>query len=198
MAEPRFDRVALLDAFASLGRLAWADGKTVDIAVYGGSALILSYDWRIATKDVDGVYEDDRAIVRLLAAQVAAERGWPDDWLNDGVKGFLSVRDADLASKTLLGEFPSPEAPGLRVFVARPEYMFAMKCRAMRVGGASDGGDIDDIRNLAREIGFADAAEALALVGSFYPNAQLQPKVQFGIEEILSDLAAEKTARGFP
>ena len=104
MAEPRFDRVALLDAFASLGRLAWADGKTVDIAVYGGSALILSYDWRIATKDVDGVYEDDRAIVRLLAARVAAERGWPDDWLNDGVKGFLSVRDADLASKTLLGE----------------------------------------------------------------------------------------------
>ena len=195
VTERRFDRTTLLDAFQSLGRLAWAEGKTVDIAVYGGSALILSYDWRVATKDVDGVYEDDRATVRLLAAAVAKERGWPLDWLNDGVKGFLSAKDTEEGSKLLLGEFPSADAPGLRVFVARPEYLFAMKCRAMRVGGASVNGDIDDIRNLAREIGCADAAEALALVGSFYPNAQLQPKVQFGIEEIFANLAAEKAAR---
>ena len=49
--------------------------------------------------------------------------------------------------------------------------------------------DIADIRHLAGEIGLTDVADALALVGSFYPNAQLQPKVQFGIEEIFARLA---------
>lgn len=188
MTELRFNRVGLLDAFGALGKLAWMQGKTVDIAIYGGSALILSYDWRVATKDVDGVYENDRATVRAMAAKPAEERGWPDDWLNDGVKGFLSAKDSQDDAKVLFGEFPSTDTPGLRVFIARPEYLFAVKCRAMRVDGNSD---IEDIRNLAREIGFTGPGEALALVASFYPHAQLQPKIQFGIEEILSELADE-------
>lgn len=188
MAGFMLDRERLVDAFAALGRLAWARGKTIEIAVYGGSALMLSYDWRQATKDVDAVYEDDRATVRTLAASVAAERGWPADWLNDGVKGFLSARDADAGVKTLFGEFPSPDEPGLRVFVPRPEYLFAMKCRAMRLAGVESDGDIQDIRDLAGEIGLTDVAEALALVASFYPLAQLQPKVRFGVEEILGGM----------
>ena len=197
MPEIRFDRAGLLDAFDALGRLAWTQGKTVDIAIYGGSALILSFDWRLSTKDVDGVYENDRATVRSLAAVIGKERGWPNDWLNDGVKGFLSARDADAGEKLLLGEFPSTHTPGLRVFVARPEYLFAMKRRAMRVGGIDGNSDVDDIRDLAREIGFTDTAEALALVASFYPDAQLQPNVRFSIEEILANLASA-SARNEP
>lgn len=184
MAEFKLDRAALVDALTALGQLAWREGKTVEIAIYGGSALMLSYDWRLATRDVDAVYESDRVTVRRLAAEIAGERGWPADWLNDGVKGFLSERDADAGTKTLFGEFPSSDTPGVRVFIPRPHYLFAMKCRAMRVGGAEDHGDINDIRNLAREIGLSGAAEALAVVASFYPGSQLQPKVQFGIEEI--------------
>jgi hypothetical protein len=182
-----FDRAALLDAFAELGRAAWAEGRTVEIAVYGGSALMLTFDWRAATKDVDGVYDDDRDIVRRLAARIAEDRGWPADWLNDGVKGFLSTRDQEAGMKLLSGEFPSADEPGLRVFVPRREYLFAMKCRAMRLGGVDENRDIEDIRRLAAEIGLRTAEEAIALVASFYPRSQLQPKVQFGLEEIFSD-----------
>ncbi len=39
-----FDRPTLLRAFAELGRAAWAEGRTVEIAVYGGSALMLIFD----------------------------------------------------------------------------------------------------------------------------------------------------------
>jgi len=181
-----FDRAALLDAFADLGRRAWAEGASIEIAVYGGSALMLVFDWRAATKDVDGVFENDRAIVRRLAADVAAERGWPSDWLNDGVKGFLSTRDGEAGMKHLTGEFPSTDEPGLRVFVPRPEYLFAMKCRAMRLGGVDENRDIEDIRHLAASIGINTADDAIALVSSFYPRLHLQPKVQFGLEEIFS------------
>ena len=79
------------------------------------------------------------------------------------------------------------DEPGLRVFVPRPEYLFAMTCRAMRLGGVDENRDIEDIRRLATEIGLRSAAEAMTLVASFYPNAQAQPKVQFGLEEIFSD-----------
>ncbi len=181
-------RDVLVEAFGDLGRRAWALGKTVEIAIYGGSALMLSYDWRLATKDVDGVYEADRTTVRALSTAVAADRGWPENWLNDGVKGFLSALDAESGVKNLYGEFPSSDTPGLRVFLPRPEYLFAMKCRAMRVGGVDENSDLDDIRRLAGEIGLAGADEALSLVASFYPRAQLEPRVQFGIEEIFSGI----------
>ena len=54
---------------------------------------------------------------------------------------------------------------------------------------ADENRDIDDIRQLAAEIGLTHVDEAIALVASFYPNAQLQPKVQFGLEEIFSQIA---------
>jgi hypothetical protein len=186
-----FDRAALLDAFAELGRAAWAEGTTVEVAVYGGSALMLTYDWRAATKDVDAVFEADRNLVRRLVARIADERGWPADWLNDGVKGFLSTRDQEAGMKLLSGEFPSSDEPGLRVFVPRPEYLFAMKCRAMRLGGVDENRDIEDIRRLADEIGLRTSEDAVALVASFYPRSQLQPKVQFGLEEMFSDPARD-------
>jgi hypothetical protein len=55
----------------------------------------------------------------------------------------------------------------------------------MRIGGVAESSDIDDIRHLAREIGIASPTEALALVTQFYPNNVLEPKVRFGLEDIL-------------
>jgi hypothetical protein len=51
MGGVQFDRVALLAAFGELGRAAWAEGATIEIAVYGGSALMLIFDWRAATAE---------------------------------------------------------------------------------------------------------------------------------------------------
>lgn len=180
--DTRFDRDALLLALEELGRRAFAEGKTIEIAIYGGSALMLTYYWRLATKDVDAVFEADRQTVRRLAAEMAQAHGWDRDWLNDGVKGFLSAKDAD--AKTLLGTYPSEEEPGLRVMLANPAYLFAMKCRAMRIGGVDAAADVEDIRKLARELGIDTAQAALELLASFYPDRLIEAKTRFGIEEI--------------
>jgi hypothetical protein len=66
--------------------------------------------------------------------------------------------------------------------------MFAMKCRAMRIGGVEGSSDIDDIKSLARELGITNIVQALALVESFYPASLLEPKTYLGLEEILSSL----------
>ena len=93
---------------------------------------MLTYDWRLATRDVDAVFEADKQIVRRLARDIAEENDWDPDWLNDGVKGFLSAADGSSQAKRLFRTYPSEEAPGVRVMVANPAYLFAMKCRAMR------------------------------------------------------------------
>ena len=195
-----FDRQSLQQALHVLGRRAYAEDKSIEIAIYGGSALILTYDWRVATRDVAAVFEADRQTVRRLAAEIADDIGWDRDWLNDGVKGFLSNADTDPEAKRLFATYPSEDQPGLRVSVANPRYLFAMKCRAMRIGGVEASPDINDIRQLAREIGIISSEEALRLVAEFYPNNVLEPKVRFGLEEILGDASdpAPGTSRPEP
>jgi hypothetical protein len=171
-------------AFERIGEMAVAAGKVVEISVYGGSALVLTLNHRPATRDVDGVFEKDRAFIRHATQIVAAEFGWQSDWLNDGVKGFLSGADGAPGAKTLFRTFPTEDAPGLRVLIASPGYLFAMKCLAMRIGGASQEDDVGDIRRLAGVLGLRTSNEALELVARYYPAEALPPKTRFGLEEI--------------
>lgn len=186
--EKRFDTTVLEAAFTELGRRAHAVGRTIEIAVYGGAALLLTLKQRVATKDVDAVFDRDKDFVRKLATEMAEEFGWDQNWLNDGVKGWLSEVDSDPDVKKLFKTYPSENEPGLRVFIAKPEYLFAMKSRAMRVGGVEGSSDIDDIKNLAQELGITNIQQALAIVEGFYPANLLEPKARLGLEEILSSL----------
>jgi predicted nucleotidyltransferase len=195
MAEGQtFDRAMLEAALRELGRRAHAAGKVIEIAIYGGCAVMLTLNYRVATKDVDAVFEKDKAFVRKLATEMAEEFGWDNNWLNDGVKGFLSTAESDPKAKLLVGTYPSEEEPGLRVFIPKPEYLFAMKCRAMRISGIEQSQDIEDIKGLAAGIGLKSAQEALELVLAFYPRHMIEPKTQFGLEEIFSKLNDKGTA----
>jgi hypothetical protein len=184
-AEPQpFDRQTIEKAFERLGELAVAAGKIVDISVYGGSALVLTLNHRPATRDVDAVFERDRRFIREAAETVAAEFGWAGDWINDSVKGFLSREDAAPGVKRLFKTYPATGSEGLRVLIASPEYLFAMKCLAMRAGDVTNHGDVDDIRRLAASLGIASANQAIELVSRFYPANILPPKTRFGLEEM--------------
>ena len=112
-----FDRAILERALGELGRRAHAAGKVIEIAIYGGCAVMLTLNYRVATRDVDAVFEKDKDFVRKIAAEMAQEFGWDTDWLNDGVKGWLSAAETDPAVKRFVGTYPSEDKPGLRVFV---------------------------------------------------------------------------------
>jgi len=90
-----FDLAALELALTELGRRAFAADRTIEIAVYGGSALLLTLNRKINTSDVDAVFERDKTFIKKLATDMAEELGWDEDWLNDGVKGWLSAKDSD-------------------------------------------------------------------------------------------------------
>ena len=146
---------------------------TGELHLVGGAVLCLALGARDATRDVDALFRPARA-VREAAARVAKREGLPERWLNDAVKGFLGPRNAFE---------PFLELPHLRVFVAHPRYLLAMKCAAMRLG--EEFHDLDDIRFLLRHLDVGSAAEALGIVREYFDEADIPPKTRYALEEIL-------------
>lgn len=182
----------LLRGLRKLDEKAKRAGVVIDLSVYGGAALALVFDLRKATRDVDAVVRGDPTFLREAAKDVAEEEGWPRDWFNDGVKGFTSANE----QMQVMSEFPDPgKRGGLRISVPTPEYLFAMKCMAMRAEGVDGSRDISDIEALADAANIADARDAIAIVESFYPSARIPPKVQFGVEEIMERVIARRDAQ---
>ena len=72
----------------------------IDIAVCGGSCLRLVSNFRIAIADVDAVAAEDQGFLDTAAQTVASRRGWPRDWLNDGVRTYLSPQVEGFAQHT--------------------------------------------------------------------------------------------------
>lgn len=183
-----FTKADILRAFKKIDDKAKAAGLLIDLSVYGGAALAVAFNIRRATRDVDAVVQGSPEALRRIALEVANEEGWPEDWLNDGVKGFTSGQEKMIA----LQAFPGSSDGGLRIYTPAPEYFFAMKCMAMRPEGVDGSHDISDIDALADEAGISDAQAALALVEAFYPSARIPPKVRFGVEEIMERVVARR------
>jgi hypothetical protein len=177
-----FSRDVLIKALQALGAEARAHGKVIDIAIYGGSALVLVSNFRVSTKDVDAVAATDEAFVAAAAARVAGTLSLTPGWLNDGVKTWLSPTHDD--SKQYYGSFPDEARPGLRVFVPSPEYMLAMKLMAMRIDEASGRKDLQDILNLMRIVGMRSKDEVVDLAAQFYPEARISGKLALSIDSL--------------
>ena len=183
-----FSKQEILEALNDIAETALKQNKTVEIGIYGGSAIVLSWEFRKSTRDVDVAIYNDADYLKDIARQIAQERNLPEDWLNDGVKGFLSNKE----ERQLFLELPeNSETKGLRVFTPTPEYLLAMKCMAMRIGGlenSSNISDIEDIKNLIQITGLNTKDQIISLVEKFYPENLIQPKVLYGIEEIVESL----------
>jgi hypothetical protein len=175
----------LHDAFMELGAHARREGKVIDLAIYGGSALMLASNFRVATQDVDAVVEGDQGTVARWADAIARTRNWPRDWLNDGVRTYLSPNvDGLHEHHALFRAYPSEQEPGLRVFVPSPEYMLAMKLMAMRLDPTGGKSDLADILNLIDVVGLNTPEDLVDFAASFYPEAKISGRLRLGIREL--------------
>jgi hypothetical protein len=148
-------------------------GTRGELFLVGGAVMCLAYAARPSTQDVDALFRPP-AQVREAAARVAARAKVRADWLNDGVKGFVSAQ----------GEFaPFLELDHLRVMVALPEYVLAMKCLAMRIGAEFH--DEDDVRYLLRHLDIRTQDKALAVITKYYPLERFPQKALYALAELL-------------
>jgi hypothetical protein len=149
-----------------------ADAKG-ELFLVGGAVMCLAYAARPSTQDVDALFRPSPA-VRAAAARVGIRAGLNPDWLNDGVKGYLSAQ----------GEFaPFLELDHLCVMVAQPAYLLAMKCLALRIGAEFH--DEDDIRYLLRHLDIRSYGKAVAVITKYYPEERFPQKTLYALAELL-------------
>ncbi|GJM08165.1 MAG: hypothetical protein DHS20C11_04410 [Lysobacteraceae bacterium] len=148
-------------------------GSTGELHLVGGAVMCLVFDARPATKDLDALFRPT-AEIREAAGRIAEAENLPADWLNDAVKGFLS-NNAEWS--------PYLDLPNLKVFVARPEYLLALKSAAMRIGEGYS--DIDDVRFLLRYLNISQFDHALTVIGRYLDPHRIPQKTLYALEELL-------------
>jgi hypothetical protein len=196
------DRNRLLDAFDRLGAVAVDNDVVLDILMYGGSALMIASNFRFATGDVDiaPIGDEkpewfDRA-VQKIASDMGFEEG--ENWLNDAVDFYLSRLARKDVDHWEYGTFPrGGEAVGLRVFVPNPDYMLALKLKAMRVNDPYKGDqERSDIQNLIHVNGVKTVDEAIGILERYFPiSAKNADKQRFLLKNLFS---FERTAGDAP
>ena len=135
--------------------------------------MCLVYDARPSTKVVDAIFQPAK-IMREIAKEIANEYDLVDDWLNDGVKGFLveHPRAVFLNLSHLI------------VMAADPEYILAMKSISARI----DGTDSKDIEFLINELKITTIEEVFKIVDKYYPRRIIKPVTQFFLEEVFDEI----------
>jgi predicted nucleotidyltransferase len=169
-------RADLESAFTALGARLARRGVIADIFVVGGAAMALAYDANRVTRDVDAVFVPHGVVLDESRA-VAEELGLPPWWLNEQASVYVSGKD-DPGRRRVF------DHPNLRVSVASPEHIFAMKALAARTR------DLDDLRRLAELVGVHTVDDALRICQDFYPDEEASPRAR----RILAELFEHRPA----
>ena len=188
MAQPlrRLTRAQIVRALTRVGELCAAAGIKAEIAIYGGTVMMIAYDCRKATKDVDAIFHPAEEIAPLIR-RVAIELKLPEDWMNSGVKTFVGTREARVG-------FPELQIPGLVLTRPAPEYLLAMKCLAARLPTMFRTGDVTDIKFLIRKLRLRSIKEVDAIVGDYYGDRRLENGKRWLVEKLITEANHEREA----
>jgi predicted nucleotidyltransferase len=163
-------RADLERAFTALGERLVRRGVVADLFVVGGAAMALAYDATRVTRDVDALFVPHGVVVEEARA-VADDLGLPPWWLNEQASVYVSGKD-DPGKRRVF------DHPGLRVMVASPDHIFAMKAMAARTR------DVDDLRSLAQFADVDSVDAALRICSDFYPDEPVSPRTLGVLREL--------------
>ena len=173
-------RETILRALASLSEELGKQGVTGELCLFGGTVMVLAFTARLSTKDVAALFQPT-PLIRDRARRIGEEQHLPADWLNDGVKSFISARHETTAGNL-------PQFPHLCLTMPVPEYLLAMKCMAARLGGTTgEASDVPDIVFLIRHLQLKSARDVLDLVGQYYPANRIPVKTQYLVEGLFEE-----------
>jgi hypothetical protein len=173
-------REAILKAFQEMSDELARRGASGELCLFGGTVMVLAFAARLSTKDVDAIFQPAQ-LIREVARTVGEANGFPENWLNDAAKGFVSRRH-----ETIQGSLP--QFSNLRLTMPTPEYLLAMKCMASRIGAIeSETHDVSDIVFLIRHLKLKSPNDVMDIVAAYYPKNQIPVKAQFLVEGLFEE-----------
>ena len=173
MNDRLLDQKLLRRAFELLAVHLMRRGVVGEVHVFGGAAMVLAFNSRQATRDVDAVFAPDAHVLES-AHEVAAELRLPKSWLNNQASSYVS----GVAGRGT----PVFDHPNLRVMVTPTEHLLAMKVRAARAVR-----DADDIRVLVRELQITRVVQVVKIVKKYFADEPLSARSHELIKEILGE-----------
>lgn len=179
-----FTRDDILYLLRRLSSLANAEGVTLEVAFFGGSCLLLAYDYqdRKLTKDIDAIIRPAEEAERLIL-RLAAEENLPEDWLDDGVRQFLSPKGA-----TYISRLPElRKLPNLKISFPTADYLIAMKIRSSVRARYGYDGDLADLQFLARKTRLRSLKQAQAILDRFFEDEVIPQRAVEALEEVFNE-----------
>lgn len=157
----------LIAALTRLGELAERQGVKLEVCLYGGAVMMLAYNSRAITKDVDAVIQPS-GLGHRLARQVGAELDLPEQWINDDVKVFLAPSGTTRVLPW--------DGPGIVLTAPTANYLLAMKALACRHALPGYQGDLDDLRFLIGKLEIRSVGEIQSTIDKYYPDDVITPE----------------------
>ena len=159
----------------------------ISIRIIGGAAIRLAYFERATTVNIDARIDPNGSLGELID-EIAAERQWPNDWLNSAAQkaGFIPTWGRQVEWMPLYTD------DLVSIEVASVEALLAMKLRAFERRGRRDLGDVVGLLALS---GASDAAEVEELFEAYFPGDTLQ---QTTVDFLRATLADGLTAAPTP
>lgn len=175
----RLKRAQIVLALTRLGELCVAAKLKAEVAIYGGTVMMIAYNCREATKDVDAIFHPAAALEPLIR-RVAREQDLPEDWMNSGVQSFVAPCEGRV-------DFAQLRIPGLAITRPSPEYLLAMKCFAARLPTPRSRGDSADIEFLVRKLGLKSIAEVDTIIADYYGDRRLENGKRWLVEKLIAE-----------
>lgn len=159
----------MIELFYEIDERLRAQEISGEILMAGGASLALVYNTRDATKDIDAIFAPAKEIREIIDA-IADEKNLDNDWLNDGVKGFIDTNKQETEVFLKLSN--------LTVKTIDAEGLLAMKLSSARY----DGKDLDDALRLMEHLNVRDIDKLYDLVEERIPANQRTAKAGFFIQ----------------
>jgi hypothetical protein len=165
-------------ALAELAERLNARNVKAKIYLVGGAVMLLAFDARFTTGDIDGAMHptDD---VLAVTAEIGERRGLGAEWLNNSAQQFIpAFKEPNWQ--------PIFKSGNVEIVAADEHSMLAMK---MRVGRGSR--DRLDINFLVKRCGVTSVAEALDLYEECFPEDPLPDRTIPLLEEAIEALSPQ-------
>jgi hypothetical protein len=165
-------------ALAELADQLNAHSVKAKIYLVGGAVMVLAFDARFSTGDIDGsIHPTDDVLA--VAAEIGERRGFDAEWLNNSAQQFIPVFKEPNWQPIL-------KSGNVEIVAADERSMLAMKMLAGR--GSRDRLDINF---LVKRCGITGVAEALELYEEFFPEDPLPDRVLPLLDEAIAALGSQ-------
>jgi hypothetical protein len=168
----------ILKYFEEINRHLKAVGKQGEIIMCGGASLACIYNARNSTYDIDALFEPAEDIRKIIST-IASEHDLNDDWLNDGVKGFLNKKMTSSIYK---------EYSNLKVYSIDTDCLLALKITSARTNSK----DMDDSIWLMKHLDIKSFEEVIDIVEKYIPEARRTATSYFFAKEAFGRYSDQK------